>query len=230
MRFLFVMAFILSLNAEVKFPDPYQDAVLEHIKPYLPEAPVIIEAGGHLGEDTLRMKGVWPNAVLHVFEPLPSSFDQMKMNLRFVENIFCYPFALSTHSGSTLFYIDVPNNAASSIGLPVDWNAHEFDLTPIEVPCITLDEFSRNYGVKEVDFMWLDMEGHELYALQRGEIILSSVKAIFTEISFEPIRQGSNLYKDLRSFLEANGFEEVWASTHEGRFGDALFIRKELLE
>ena len=74
--------------------------------------------------------------------------------------------------------------------------------------------------------MWLDMEGHELHALQHASAILASVKVIYTEINFIHTRIGACLYTDLRKFLESQGFKEVWKSCEEGRCGDALFIRQ----
>lgn len=76
--------------------------------------------------------------------------------------------------------------------------------------------------------MWLDMESHELYMLQHALSVLPRVKAIYTEVSYTFIRKNSCLYPDLKSFLEEQGFVEMWRSTC-GRFGDALFIRKELI-
>lgn len=204
----------------------YQNAMLSYVKSFLPSDPIILEAGGHFGEDTIRMKSMWPNATMHVFEPLPSSFEKMIYSTHNLSKVFCYPYALTTFSGNTNFYIDIPNNAASSIGYPVEWNESEFNKTPIQVPCITINEWAKFNNISKIDFMWLDMEGHELYALQHARDILGTIRAIYTEISFEPIRIDSCSYINLRNFLESEGFYEAWKSSDTGRFGDALFVRK----
>ena len=224
--FLFLGPHFQMLSISIKNPDQ----MLAFVKTLIPDAPVIIEAGGHFGEDTKRMKKVWPDATMHVFEPLPSSFEVMTKETQNLTKVMCYPYALTTYSGKTNFYINIPNNAASSIGYPVEWNEHEFDKTPIEVPCTTLNDWSLQYQVEHVDFMWLDMEGHELYALEHALNILSSVKAIYTEIDFVPLRIGGCLYPDLKKFLESQGFSEVWKRRSCPRFGDALFIKKELIK
>lgn len=205
----------------------YQNDMLSYVRSFLPLDPVILEAGGNFGEDTIRMKTVWPNATMHVFEPFPSSFEKMIKNVQNLSLVSCYPYALTNFVGKTNFYSGNPNNAASSIGYPVEWNEFEFDKTPIQVPCTTINQWAKLNNISKIDFMWLDMEGHELYALQHASDILKTVKAIFTEISFEPIREGSCLYTDLKFFLKSEGFEEVWKSSEGGRFGDALFMRME---
>jgi FkbM family methyltransferase len=204
----------------------YQDEMLSYVKSLLPSDPVILEAGGNNGEDTRRMKTVWPNAIVHVFEPLPSSFKKMIDNTKDLSSVFCYNAALTTYSGKTNFYIDIPNNAASSIGYPVEFNEDEFDKDPIEVPCTTINQWASINNVSKIDFLWLDMEGHELYALKYSSDVLKTVKAIFTEVNIVPVRKGSCLYVDLKNFLEAEGFVEVFKKMANHRFGDALFIRK----
>lgn len=199
--------------------------MLAYVKELLPIDPVILEAGGHHGEDSCKMKALWRNATMHVFEPLPSSFEKLVKNTQHLSSVYCYPYALSNFSGTAHFYIDLYNDGACSIGFPVEWNKYEFDPLPIQVPCITLDDWATAHNIKNIDFMWLDMEGHELHALQHSLSILNSVKAIYTEISFIPIRENSCSYVDLRKFLESQGFCEVWKSSESGRFGDALFIR-----
>lgn len=102
--------------------------------------------------------------------------------------------------------------------------------TPINIPCITLDNWANINNISHIDFMWLDMESHELCALQHALNILETVKAIYTEIAFVPVRQNSGLYPDLKKFLELHGFYEVWKSASGGRFADALFVKKNLVD
>ena len=217
------------LSAAISFKNP--DEMLAYVKKYLPANPVILEAGGRFGEDTLRMKSLWPNATMHVFEPLPSSFQTMLETVKELPDVHCYPYALSSYSGTTDFYLNPGNNGACSINAPVSWNEEEFEKIPIKIPCTTLNEWLSEHAISHIDFMWLDMEGHELYALQHGTDLLKTVKAIYTEVSFIPVRVNSGLYTDLNALLIAHGFSEVWRSTYkEEKYGDALFIKKDLLD
>lgn len=175
------------------------------------------------------MKRVWPDATMHVFEPWQPSLAKLQERTKGLSSVNYYSYALTTYSGTTDFYINSCNDGACSIGAPVDYNESEFKKEPIKVVCTTFNAWAKSYGVTSVDFMWLDMEGHELYALQHATEFLSSVKAIYTEIDFVPVRKGAGLYVDLRKFLESQGFVEVWKSCSSGRFGDALFVKKDLI-
>lgn len=222
-KFLLTSFLYLSFLSAAPFHTP--EGMLLYVKRFLPDNPVILEAGGHHGEDTNRMKTLWPQATMHVFEPLPSSYEKLVQNTRKLPNVFCYPYALSHTIGKTNFYFDFLNDGASSIGAPVDFNQHEFKKEPLEVQCTTLNEWSKNYAISRIDFMWLDMEGHELYMLLHASNVLDSVKAIYTEFSFVPIRSDTGLYIDLKRFLESKGFTEIHRMEY-GRFGgDVLFMR-----
>lgn len=210
-------------------PFKNHNEILEYVKNILPSSPVILEAGANLGEHTLKMKAVWPNATMHVFEPLSYSFKTLRQNLKYAKGTYCYPFALSNHSGLVDFYINPGNTGACSINPPVHWNASEFQKDPIHIFCMAPDDWADLYDISQIDFMWLDMEGHELYALSRAENILKSVKVIFTRISFIPVRIGSTSHDALTYFLEKNGFSEIWRWEVGNGYGDALFVKKEFL-
>lgn len=220
---------LLALQFNTDNHSIMQDNILTYIKKFLPASPVILEAGGDNGDDTIRMKTAWPDATMHVFEPLPWSFQTIVKKTNHLPNINCYQYALTDFSGETDFHVDIPNNGSSSIGAPLSFNKGEFDPKPLKVACITLDEWAEQNNVNQIDFMWLDMESHELYALKKGTKILDTVKVIFTEVAYEPVREGSCLYPDLKKFLEEHGFVEVW-KWQVARFGDALFIKNDLLQ
>ena len=204
-------------------------AMLNYIKRHLPENPTILEAGGWHGEDTVAMKTIWPGATIHVFEPNPDSFQKLAANTKKYPEIYPYNYALSDVRKNVDFYIDIFNDGACSIGKPVAFNEHEFDKKPITVPATTINIWAKEHGVNHIDFMWLDAEGHELRILKEASDIISTVKAVFTEIDFIEIREKACLYSEVKALLESYGFVEVWQELCSSFFGNALFIKKELL-
>lgn len=205
-------------------------AIPEYLEPMLkkllPVAPVILEAGGHVGEDTVLFTTVWPEATVYTFEPLPSSFEQLAKTTAGLAYIHCYHMALSDHVGSIDFYVNDGNGGASSIGKPlVQMNAHSFAQQPIQVPCTTIDLWAQEQGVTKIDFMWLDMEGHELAALRHAATVLSNVSVIYAEINLTEIREGACLYEELKAFLATQGFYEYWKKIESSVQGNALFVK-----
>jgi hypothetical protein len=69
------------------------------IAKYLPVDPVIVEAGAHIGRDTVEMAHHWPRGVIHAFEPVPSVYRQLQQHTRKLANVKLYPQALGAEVG-----------------------------------------------------------------------------------------------------------------------------------
>lgn len=216
---------------------PHQ--ALEHIKKYLPENPVIIEAGAFDGKETLKMAAQWPHAIIHAFEPVPELFEKLTTTTAHLSNIHTYQLALSDKTGTaTLFVAEKPEkpgktSQASSLLKPKERLAHSSIIFPstIEVPTITLDDWAKTYAISHVDFIWLDVQGYELNILKAAPKIVSQLKALFVEVEFIEAYENQYLYADVKSWLETQGFEMVgkdFADTPTWFFGNALFVRNYL--
>ena len=189
-QLFFYLGFILSLipcyvNADQAINSR---GPLELVKPYIPENPVILEAGGHYGEDTVKMIRFWPEATIYTFEPNPFAFDILKKITSSFPRIIISPLALYDYTGIVKFNIQQTenNDGASSI---LEANHVYYSDIPISVACTTLDDWEKNHNFIAIDFMWLDMEGVELYVLKKGTNLLKNVKAIYTETNFTIFRQ-----------------------------------------
>lgn len=230
--FFIIILFLnfIYINAGMEKNDATK--MLLFIKPLLSENPSILEAGGHYGEDTVRIKSVYPNSTIHVFEPLSSSFTKLIESTMNFKNVICYQLALSEFSGMTNFYVyNEKFDGASSINKPkLEISGNTFEQKPIQVPCITIDDWAEKNKIDKIDFMWLDLEGHELSVLQKSLKTLKTVQVIWTEINFVEIRDGSCKYFELKNFLESQGFKEFGKIQENLIQANALFIRTDLNE
>jgi len=210
---------------------------LSVIKRYLPKNPVIIEAGAFDGNDTQRMAQLWPQGLIHSFEPVPQLFNRLQKKTQHFDHVHCYAYALSNQNGNAYFHIaekptrpGVPSQA-SSLREPKERLKHspmQFPYT-IVVPTITLDYWMQQQQVCHVDFLWLDVQGHELTVLQAGQQLLSTVMVVFTEVGFFENYVGQPNYIDLQQWLEQQGFFLIgrdFMDMKNSFFGNLLFIRK----
>jgi hypothetical protein len=95
----------------------------------------------------------------------------------------------------------------------------------ITVPCVILDDWCNQNDIKGFDFMWLDLEGAELRILSSSPQILANTQLIYVETNFQHFREGMTQFRDLRNFLESQGFCLLSHWYRENLQGDALFIR-----
>lgn len=237
--------FCLPGNAALtRFPVGNTTEVLNFVKPYLPENPVIVEAGAFDGRDSVTLVEFFPKGTLYTFEPVPELYKKVLDKVQGNPRIHTYPLALSDKTAKATFHLSVNNSdpgcvsASSSLLAPKE----HLDKAPyvqfpnaIEVDTITIDEWATNTGVPHIDFFWLDMQGYELNTLKASQVAKNSL-VIWTEIEFCEAYKGQYLFKDILAWMTENDFELVGANVDvfnpspDRWYGDALFVKKNLLQ
>jgi 2-O-methyltransferase len=140
------------------------------------EPKLFLELGANVGQDTAWMSAL-PNIAIHAFEPDPRSQPAK------YRNVTMHRMAIAAHDGTTQFILS-SKRSASSIREPL---AH-LTLYPrikfharIEVPCTTLDTFTRNHGIEDIAFQWWDIQGAEVDAINGGRETLARTRYLYTE-------------------------------------------------
>jgi FkbM family methyltransferase len=210
---------------------------LEVIAKFIPDDPVIFEAGGHYGEDTARFATRWPQGKVISFEPNPHAFELLRQATTGISNVCAHNLAVNDYNGKAVLHVcygttgDNPVfEGASSLLEASDWQAVHYKGPKVVVPCVVLDDWCAANGVDHIDFMWLDLEGLELQVLKSSPKILDTVRVLYTETNFLDFRKGMTQYRELKSFLEASRFKLLAHWYAEGFQGNAVFIKKEPFE
>lgn len=191
---------------------PKKELSKQFISQFLPENPIIIEAGAHIGRDTVKMAKLWPSGKIYAFEPVPELFAKLKENTKEYSNIFCFQLALSNKVGQAVLHVSSgATTAASSLLQPKEYltNRPNVNFRDITVHTITLGAWAEENKVNHIDFMWLDMQGHELEVLRASKNYLPNVSAILIEVSLTERFEGNPLYQDVIDWLLANNFKPI---------------------
>jgi FkbM family methyltransferase len=210
---------------------------IDVIKSFLPDQPVIVEAGAFDGNDTKKMALQWPKGLIYAFEPVPEIYKRLLNNTMTFTNIKYYPFALSDHTGVANFYIsERPNkpgiaSQAGSLHKPKERLSKSPLIFPrmMTVPTITLDQWAYENGISMIDLLWLDTQGHELAILQAAPRMISNIKVVLAEVSFIESYEGQPRYEDVVAWMIDHDFEYVgrdFTDTTTTFFGNVLFVKK----
>jgi FkbM family methyltransferase len=221
-NYLFTTIFFLFYHSIHALGEAVPYALLKKI---LPNNPTILEAGAQFGEDTEWMSQMWPQGKIYAFEPSPESFISVQNIANKYNNITAIQCALSNKKGEFAFYL--AGGASSLLKPTTSFNNDYFhsDLDhPIIVPVITLDEWAENNNITTIDFMWLDMEGNELNALQGARNSLKNVKLIYTEVNLQRFWENCVMYDELTAWMNDHGFIEIWSDIVPHWHGNVLFI------
>lgn len=221
-----------------------EDSAL-YAAPYLPNNPVILEAGTCGGEDTCNFKRIWESAVIYGFEPMPYSYKRTLENTNSLRDVTIFPYALSNAVGEAVFFVSQVNAGCSSL-LPdnfssvvwpferdpsgEDFSNNHYKDVPISVSTTTINTWGKENRISHIDYIWLDTEGAELQILSSATDFLHNVRVISTEVNFQEFRSGMTQFSDLYVFLTKHNFSLKYIYANPKWQGVAMFINNKFLD
>lgn len=169
----------------------------------LPPAPVIVDAGANIGVSALWLAAGHPGARMHAFEPEPDNFRLLSANLRGLPGMVLNQAAVGDSETPVVLRL-AAHGAEHSV---VEGASGE---GTVSVPSVRLDHYFERQGIDRVDLLKLDVEGHELRALQGLGDRIDAVQAVIGECHERLVDAGA-----FYAFLESRGFR-VLRRTHFG--------------
>ena len=221
--------------------EKYLDTYAKIVKKIIPlhDKPIIVEIGARDCIETLGLRKNFPDAHIYTFECNPDTLPQCRQRVANDPNITLIEKAVTDKDGTVSFFKinnqktrtdrEGGNSGASSIfEANTGYVPETYVQDKITVPSITLKTFVNTHHLKYVDIMWLNMQGAELMALRSAGDFLKKVSIINTETEFFPIYKNQPLFKDLRAFMNSQGFR-VYTFTAIGKYAcDVVFVNKEM--
>jgi FkbM family methyltransferase len=144
--------------------------------------PIIFDVGANVGLWSELAKTLFPGAKLYLFEPQPVC--QQRIVERALADATLVPHAVSS-TGGRLLRLYTPDETAGNASLHERRDSYfsRQRFSQIEVTTVTIDETIERFGLDRVDFMKIDVEGHELEVLKGAMKSLSASR--IRALSFE---------------------------------------------
>jgi FkbM family methyltransferase len=190
----------------------------------------IVIVGANDGGEIPRLRLTYPRSRFLCFEPSPVWYNRLTETFRQADYVENRKLALSDCSGSAIFH-ELPLAGNGSL-LPPDrehWSSFsqikENEVTSFEVAMSTLDHEAK--GLKQIDLLWIDVQGAEGSVLKGGIETLRRVAAVFLEVALidSPYR-GALLFPQLQTMLTNFGFFCVGLGVDGWNYsGNSLWIR-----
>jgi len=174
------------------------------------ESPTILEIGANNGKDSLEFLNEFKKIELHCFEPDPRQIKNFKSRI-IDKRCTLHEIGLSNQKGIFKFYLseskDPTKNAndSSSLKKPkkhlkrFPWISFKKD---IKIKTETLDSWTKKNKIKEIDFIWADVQGTEKELIEGGLNTLNKkVKYFYTEFYNEELYEGQISLKEILILL-----------------------------
>lgn len=159
----------------------YENDVLKELEDYIPEDAVICDIGANIGNHALYWASNMKVQKIYAFEPVDTTYKILETNIKInnLENII-KPFNIGLSDEKGYGVINIYSN--DNIG-----GTHIKKSDNLNGEKLNIDKLD-NIEIKEekIDFMKIDVEGHELFTLKGAEQTINKYKPlIFIEIFAE---------------------------------------------
>ncbi len=170
---------------------------------------IVFDVGANVGEWTDLVLKANPEAVIHCFEPSVATFRRLQAN-NYPSTVYLNNVGLGDEPATRSLYIFSEAAGINSLypraGLELALKIDAAQTTET-VTITTLDAYCREHGISHIDFLKVDVEGHELAVLRGAKEMLSKrqIAAIQFECALSFI-DARVLLKDFFDLLQPLGY------------------------
>lgn len=144
-------------------------------------SPVVFDVGANVGNWSQGLLQAVPDAKVYMFDPSPGC--QAAIRAKNLPGITLFPCALGEVAEQKTYFSSSATDGSASLHSRRDTPFQDFKYQPATVAVRTLDEVIEAEQIDFVDFMKMDIEGHELFALRGAARSLAAGK--IRALSFE---------------------------------------------
>lgn len=177
----------------------------------------VIEVGANSGQNTMELKEQYPDCIIYTFEPTHELLrDCLWPQYADDDRIRVIPFAVDINNGFRRFNIAGHYDWGCSSfhdfteQIEDQWgNRPDFKMThSYYVPTIKLFDFCELYDITEIEYLWVDAQGHDFLCLQSLEDKISIVKKGKCEaaLNVDLYQSVSNRAETITAWLNDLGF------------------------
>lgn len=173
---------------------------------------VVFDVGANVGQWTTSLLEIAKSAggYIHCFEPSPATFSKLQSAMaryRLEEKVFCINAGLSDLKGTRDLYIKEGGSGINSFynrrleGLGISYDESE------TVQVTTVDTYCREESISHIDYLKIDVEGHELAVLQGATEMLKKQAIYYIQFEYGGCWIDSRtLFLDMYDYLTSFGY------------------------
>jgi FkbM family methyltransferase len=159
---------------------PYGTNWLADLKRYSPsEISLILDVGANIGQTCIELTNYFPNGMIHDFEPVTDSYNQLVRTTQPFANIKTHKLGIGSDNVTTSIWLksdDQQNSLSPKLNTPSDRQE--------TITVITLDSFARENNIHRIGLLKSDTEGYDLEVIKGAHTLLDLglVDFVLTEV------------------------------------------------
>lgn len=187
----------MNIGGGADFRSSGEEAALEYVRDHLalPGRAVLFDIGANVGHYSLMLKRVFGrDAIIHAFEPSRLTYEKLLANVGGEASIQAHNFGVSDHPSEQLLYTDAEASGLASV---YKRKLDHFDIHMDQSETVkfdTIDVFCTEHGVRHINFLKLDVEGHELKVLKGAIAMIEAGNIDYIQFEFGGCNIDSRTY------------------------------------
>lgn len=177
----------MNIGRGADFKDSGEKYVLDYINNHLKDLNnlIVFDVGANRGDYSVLLKKTFGSkATIYSFEPSKYTYNELKRTTEGLDNINTYNFGFGREDSELTLYSDSNGSGLASV-YKRRMAHYEVNLEKEEVVEIKkIDTFCQEQKIDRINFLKLDIEGHEFKALEGAGQLLKSKKIDFIQFEF----------------------------------------------
>jgi len=147
-------------------------------------SPIIFDVGANKGQYANLIENVFHgNAYIYSFEPGKTTYNELLKNTAYIKNITQYNFGFGSKEKEEYLNYDTAGSGLASVYKRRLDHVHIPFEQKEKIEIKTIDDFCQKNTITSIDFLKIDVEGHELEVLRGAEHMIK--KDAIRSIQFE---------------------------------------------
>ena len=204
------------------------------------EGDIAVDVGAHIGRYTIiSSKRVGPNGKVIAIEAHPGNYEILRKNIQLngLTNVTSLNYAANSKEEERQLKLYSPgeevgytiyNTIMSNRANPTEDKFVQVNAATLDNLLLLQEQKQQENGIRQVNWIKIDVEGAEFEVLKGATNILSKSKDIVLLIEVHNLHDGTNHYNDIMDFLSSYEFKMHYEKTHES--GEKhIIVRKSTL-
>ena len=204
---------------------------------------VIFDVGANRGQSIERFKKIFPNCIIHAFEPISEEFNFLKKKYENDKNVHLNNFAIGSKNEEKIFFINKKSSVSSfyKVNKNTQWlktTSQEYGVDPSSflvkkeiVKIIKLDYYLFKKKISNVDILKIDTQGFEEEVLigSKKSFLKNIISVIETEAMFDNVYEKKLNFFDLEKYLLPSNFRFAGIETCNNNLFEGTYFFADLI-